>query len=287
MSEVSTRYVYYFEGIAFDEDDMTESVLQRNLSFYLEELLKWYYRFEMFTLVGGNINVFRKGYYNERVAPDVFLVKNAGITMKEYNKFKSYAIDPPTYPAPAIVFEIVSDITAPIDIEPTKKPTRYGELGVKEYFSYDPRDEPKLIRLRGWRYIDGLRVEIPTDEQGRMWSNELECWLVPSEEMLLLYNVRGEKLLTKAEHDYQQLQVESSRAEAERQAKLEAERLVEQERRAKEAEKQAREVAERLAEQERQAKLEAERLVEQERHAREEAERIIAELRAKLGENEV
>jgi Uma2 family endonuclease len=264
MSEVSTRYVYYFEGEALDEDDMPENVIQHKLSNYLEAVLSWYFRFENHFII-GNVNVYRKGHYNERVAPDVMVVKNIGATEKELDRLKSYAIAPPKFPPPAVAIEILSAETAPIDINPAKKPTRYGELGVKEYFVFDPEEGKNVVKLRGWRYIDGLRTELHPDGRGWLWSNELACWLVPDDMVLQFYDRNNERIFAKAD--------------VQEQARLEAEREAETER-------QARLEAEREAETERQARLEAEHKAETERQARLEAERTIAALRAKLTEKE-
>jgi Uma2 family endonuclease len=261
MSEVSTRYVYYFEGEELDEDDMPETFIQDELSTYLVELFNWYFRFQNH-VVRGNINIYRKGHYNERVAPDVMIIKNIGVSYNQLRKLKSYAIDPPKFPPPTVA----------IDLAPDKKPTRYGELGVKEYFAFDPEDGKNIVKLSGWRYIDGLRTEIQPDGRGWLWSNELECWLVADGMILRFYDKEGKMLLTKGE-------AEEIAKLAERQAKEEAERRAE-------AERLAKEKAENAAEMERRAKVEAERLAEAERQIREELERKIAELQAKLDEKE-
>jgi Putative restriction endonuclease len=230
MSEVSTRYRYFLEGEYLDEDDMPETPRQHTVANYLEDVLGWFFRFEN------------------------YIIKHAGISQAEFDDLKSYAISPPTYPAPAVAIEIVSDSTRPIDTVVAKKPTRYGELGVKEYFAFDPEMAKPVVKLMGWRYIDGLRTELKADKRGWLWSAELECWLANGGKVLVFYDANGNELI--------------SGREAERQAR--------------EAEALARQKAEQLAEQNKLAKEEAEKLLEAERRAREEAERLIAELRAKL-----
>jgi Uma2 family endonuclease len=257
MSEISTRYVYYFEGEELDEDDMPETAIQHILADYFEDVLGWYLRFENW-IVSGNINIYRKGNYNERVAPDVMVIKNPGFTSEEFSDLKSYAIDPPKFPPPAVALEIVSDATAPIDIVTKNKPTRYAELGVKEYFAFDPRKNKNIIKLRGWRYIDGLRTDIQIDGRGWMWSDELVCWLVPEGKNLRFCDKNGNFLFSRAD-------AQTARLEAEQQARAEAEQR---------------------SEAEQQARINAEQQVEAERLAKAELERTIAELRAKLAEQE-
>jgi Uma2 family endonuclease len=251
MSEVSTRYVYFFEGEYLDEDDMPQTFIQDELANYLVNILTWFFRFEDY-IVRGNINVYRKGHYKERVAPDVMIIKNLGVSRERLRKYKSYPIDPPKFPPPTVAIEIISEATAPIDILPENKPTRYGELGIKEYFAFDPEEGKGEVKLRGWRYIDGLRTELQTDGRGWLWSEELGCWLVPDEMMLQFYDRHNNRILSKGD--------------AEELARLEAEREIERERL---------------------ARAEAEFRAEQERQAREELERTVAELRAKLAEKKL
>jgi Uma2 family endonuclease len=278
MSEVSTRYVYYFEGEYLDEDQMPETPRQHLVANYLEDVLGWFFRATNY-IVSGNINIYRKGHWDERVAPDVMVIKNAGITQEQFNDLKSYAILSPNQPAPAVAIEIVSESTRPIDLNVAKKPTRYAELGVKEYFAFDPDMRPNTVKLTGWRYLDGLRTDIKADQRGWLWSYELECWLMSGGKILRFFDQNGNELITGREAERQARKAEAEAREAERQARVEAERLAEQQR-------QIRIEAERQLQIERQAKEKAEQRAEAERTAREaekaEAERLIAELRAKL-----
>jgi Putative restriction endonuclease len=275
MTQVSTRYVYYVEGEYIDEDDMAETFIQDELSNYLVDLLGWYLRFENY-IVRGNINLYRKGKYKERVAPDIMVIKDVKATPNQIRKLKSYAIDPPKFPAPAVAIEIVSDYTRATDIEVAKKPTRYAELGVKEYFAFDPEEDKPVVKLSGWRYIDGLRTDIKPDKRGWLWSEELECWLASDGMYIRFYDKTGKMLLTRGDAE------EFTRKEVERQAAFTRqflEQSVEVERRQREESeqkaelaKQAREEAEQKAEVEREQREEAEQKTELARQAQEEAE---------------
>jgi len=95
-------------------------------------------------------------------------------------------------------------------------------MGVKEYFAYDPNEPriyPKRIgkRLLGWRYgTDKQAVTIKPDEQGRMWSEELESWLVADGGYLRLYDRAGAMRLTKGEAEEAEKQMEREGRLAER-----------------------------------------------------------------------
>jgi hypothetical protein len=43
----------------------------------------------------------------------------------------------------------------------------------------DSAYDPESLRLYGWRLQEGVYVEIATNPQGRLWSNELQAWIGP------------------------------------------------------------------------------------------------------------
>ncbi len=145
-------------------------------------------------------------------------------------------------PAPSVVFEISSKETWAEDLN--LKPEQYRQMGVKEYFAYDP-NVPTLwtekrkkteVRLRGWSYEVGQMTELTLNADGWLWSAALNSWLGPDTEMLRLYD-RDKKLrLTKAEAEEAAKIVAQVARETERAAK-------ETERAAKETERTAKERA--------------------------------------------
>lgn len=54
-------------------------------------------------------------------------------------------------------------------------------------------------RLRGWRLTEGALVEQAPDEQGRLWSSELESYLVADGALLRLTDRDGQLRLTEGE----------------------------------------------------------------------------------------
>ena len=77
---------------------------------------------------------------------------------------------------PAFVLEVVSPASA--DRDQTEKRTAYGQLGAREYALFSPfADRPsELIGYR--RSAAGTFEPWPTDDQGRLWSDVLELYLV-------------------------------------------------------------------------------------------------------------
>ena len=91
-----------------------------------------------------------------------------------------------------------------------------------------------MPRLLGWRLDQtrGEMVPMLADPGGRLWSEQLESWLVPDGAFLRLSDRSGQRRLTQAEAEAEARQAEARRAEAEarradaatRKAEIEAQR---------------------------------------------------------------
>jgi hypothetical protein len=55
----------------------------------------------------------------------------------------------------------------------TKKRLYERTFRTPEYFGYDPVEQ----ELFGWRLADGEYIPLEKDENGRLWSKELQFWL--------------------------------------------------------------------------------------------------------------
>jgi len=208
----------------FLEEDMPESTPQTDLVRYLVAVLAWLYRLEGW-FIGDNLAVVytRRAY----LAPDIALFKGVVLTREERQRQKSYRIKPPHRPPPVIVFEASSADNWANDLE--DKPEKYRQMGAREYLVYDPNRpqvwRDKSSRLRGWHYdADGQWVEMKRDERGWLWSEELESWLVPSNDYLRLYDSQLRLRLTREEAAEQSITIEREAKEAEREAKEAAEK---------------------------------------------------------------
>jgi hypothetical protein len=115
-----------------------------------------------------------------------------------------------------VVFEIASDKTWRNDLR--EKPEEYAQMGVEEYFAYDPhvptirRKNPQ--RLFGWRLNRETNqvVVMPTGQDGRIWSNHLDSFLVPDGKYLRLYDQFGHLRLTGFEAQTIRAEMEAQRA---------------------------------------------------------------------------
>ncbi len=260
---------YYWDMHPTKEDLMAQSEAQLSLLLYLVHLLRWLYRRRDW-FIGGDINIYKQADPSDKnypIAPDVALFKRAKKSKINTGRLRSWKMEQPNRPAPDVVFEIASKDTWREDL--TTKPAQYQQLWVKEYYAYDPNSpqywKDKSTRLRGWRFEAGQIIEMQPNEQGWLWSEELESWLVPDKKHLRLYDPQGQMRLNEA-------QEEALAAKLERAARRSAEAELRQERATVLREQVARSLAEAEVVREQAARSLAEAAIQQEQEARQLAE---------------
>jgi hypothetical protein len=134
---------------------------------------------------------------------------------------------------PNVVFELTSQSTRRND--EVFKPQIYAEIGVQEYFLYDPAAEFLNPPLQGHRLVEGSYQRIEPDAQGRLVCEELDLLLrLDGPALEVIDRASGKRLLTeaeseRAEKERERAEKERERAEKEREraARLAAEAEVE------------------------------------------------------------
>lgn len=137
-----------------DNQPMPEGDRQRrNLSYATEALRLWFeHRHDVY--VSGNLFIYyEKGQKEKVVAPDTFVV--FGVNQADRGSYKVWEEDGKT---PDFILEITSKGT--VSKDRNDNPKIYRQLGVKEYFQYDPTGEylkPRSIqgvKLEGEKYVN-------------------------------------------------------------------------------------------------------------------------------------
>lgn len=192
---------------------MGETSFHRSLVVYLAQVLRWLFH-ERACTIYENLNFYQTpDRYEYPLAPDIAVTK--GVI---FQHVRSWRVDQ-SGPAPHVVFEIASEETWGKDLR--EKPLKYAQMGVQEYFAYDPNvpalSRSRFRRLFGWQLDPGQQkmIEMPVGPGGRLWSPQLESWLVPAREYLRLYDSSGQICLTEAESEAAVRRAETRRAEAE------------------------------------------------------------------------
>lgn len=132
-----------------DGAPMAESDLARDYLIYGVEALSIYFQNRDDVYVSGNNFIYYKqGVPDAVVAPDVFVVFGA-----QKRKRRSYKAWEEGDLLPSFVLEVTSKTTQENDEE--DKPKKYAQLGVEEYFQYDPTGDYLQPQLKGARLVSG------------------------------------------------------------------------------------------------------------------------------------
>jgi Uma2 family endonuclease len=126
------------------------------------------------------------------VVPGVFVVKVADPSFR-----RTYKLWEEGRP-PNVALEVTSRSTKHED--QSFKPDKFAEIGIAEYFLYDPTSDYLRPALQGDRRVEGRYEPIPEDDNGRLLCQELGLWLLLEGGDLALIDCQsGARLLTEAE----------------------------------------------------------------------------------------
>ena len=198
-----------------DGKPMTESDPTRDYLIYAVESLSIYFQGRSEVYVSGNLFIYYKqGVPDAVVSPDVFVVFGV-----EKKKRRSYKLWEEGGIPPRFVLEITSKTTQENDQR--DKPQKYRQLGVLEYFQYDPTGDYLQPPLKGSRLVGGEYQPIAATQTGEttlvLYSQALGLELRVNDGTLRFYEPEtGRPLLSHAE-------TEQARQQAERERQQEAE----------------------------------------------------------------
>ncbi len=213
------------ETIEYPESDgepMAETDLHRDWMVRILEILRQRYRGQRVYIASDLIVYYEQGNPAKFIVPDDFIVLDCDPGRRR--TFKIWE----EKRVPDVIFEVTSHSSRRNDT--LKKPVIYEQLGVKEYYVYDPTCDYLEPALQGFRMTDGSLKQI-VSVKGALRCETLQLGLRLVDGDLEFFDLQTGKLAI-------------DEAESEREAK-EAERAVkESEREAKELERGARERAE-------------------------------------------
>lgn len=183
----NSTQIHYPES---DGKPMAESELHLLQLLALVFVLRTYFERAQDVYVGGNMLMyFVEGDPTQSVAPDVFVVK--GVPKRVHRVYKVWEDGK----GPDVVIELSSRSTRREDLG--NKRVLYEELGVAEYYVFDPQREYLDPPLRGHRLVNGT---YQTADGLTMFSEALGLELrVEGTELRLFEPQRGEYLLTPPE----------------------------------------------------------------------------------------
>lgn len=227
--------IYYPET---DGKPMAESDLHRDIMFYIIYLLQRFFAGQRVYVSGNLLLYYEEGNPRKSVAPDCFVVWN--VDPHRRNIYKLWEEGQ----GPKVVFEVTSKSTRREDYG--SKMRLYAELGVEEYYLYDPTAEYLDPPLAGFQLVGGGYVPmkpeneevmlgelafVPTvGESPEYVSSRLGLRLALNEENLLQFfdAAGGQRILTDQEARQQAEEAQRQAEEAQRQAEAENTRLREE-----------------------------------------------------------
>ncbi|HEX2223937.1 MAG TPA: Uma2 family endonuclease [Thermoanaerobaculia bacterium] len=210
-----------------DGKPMAETGLHRSEMMYAIEALQEHFLDVPDVYVSGNLLLYYvEGDPRRSISPDVLVAKGVADAKTCRDVYKVWEEGQ----APCWVLEVTSKSTRTEDLR--KKMDLYRDLGVEEYFLFDPREEYLHPSLQGFRLARSRGSEyrpLPLDVDGSLVSPVLGVRLLrEGQKLRLLHAGTGAAYLRTEEKSLARRQAEeraSREAEARRQAEERAARL--------------------------------------------------------------
>ena len=202
----------------WSDEPPLESDFHRDQIDLLIRILRYWWRNRNDVYVSGNLTI----YYNQQQlksrdfrGPDFFVVLGA-----EKRDRRSWVVWDEQGQYPNLILEILSNSTKPVDKGP-KKDLYQNIFRTPDYFWFDP----DTFELAGFHLLDGRYEPILPNEQGWLWSQQLELFLGIHDHRLRLFTPEGELIPSPEELAEQQSQRAEQAQQRAEQAEQELERL--------------------------------------------------------------
>ena len=228
-----------------DGKPMAETPIHLDVMLHCIEALRDHFAEEPDVYVSGNMLLYYEEGKRSSVAPDVFVARVPQEDRDVYLLWRERE-------GPCFVLEVTSKTTREED-EKSKK-HRYAQLGVEEYFLFDPRGEYLHPRFQGLRFVGGVYQPMRPAPDGSLASRTIGISFQPQGRSLRMTDVKtGRLLLTYVEWKEKAQAAEERATQAEARAAQAEERAGEEraarkaaEERAAEAEARARALTEEI-----------------------------------------
>ena len=192
----------------WSDEPPLESDLHRLQIDCLINCINWLWRSRQDFYASGNITIY---YSPEQTksrdfrGPDFFLVLGT-----ERKPRKSWVVWAEEGKYPNVIVEILSNSTAAID-RGKKKEIYQDTFRTPDYFWF----EPVSLEFTGFHLIDGKYQPIEANQQGWLWSQQLELYLGIHEKTLRFFTAEGELVPTEAEYERQQKELAQQQVQQE------------------------------------------------------------------------
>jgi Uma2 family endonuclease len=199
--------VVFPPGDLYSDEPPLESYLHLQQMILLLTCLEWWWRDRQDFFAAGNLTV----YYSPRQrksehfrGPDFFVVLGT-----ERKPRKSWVVWEEEGKYPNLIIEILSSTTASTD-RGLKKQIFQDIFRTPDYFWFDP----DTLEFQGFHLLDGQYQALEPNEEGRLWSQQLELYLGVHDSKLRFFTSEGYMVLSPTETALQEQQ--SSRQQRQR-----------------------------------------------------------------------
>ncbi len=176
----------------YSDEPPMETDLHLKQMMLLISCLNWLWRDRQDFFVAGNLTVY---YSQKRIksrdfrGPDFFVVQEV-----EPRPRKSWTIWEEDGKYPDLIVEILSESTAEVD-RTTKKTLYQNTFRTPEYFWFDP----ETLEFAGFSLNRGHYQPIQPNQQGLLWSDQLQLFLGVHETKLRFFHSNGQLVATPEE----------------------------------------------------------------------------------------
>ncbi len=219
-----------------------ETYLHLQQMLLLIKCLDWLWRERNDYFATGNLTIYYSPQQRKSEdfrGPDFFVVLNT-----ENKPRKSWVIWEENGKYPNVIIELLSSSTAQTD-RGSKKQIYQDIFRTPEYFWFDPES----LEFVGFELLRGTYSQLQPNEQGWLWSEQLELYLGIHQRKLRFFTREGQLVATPEEAaiaQQQRAEQEQQRAEQEQQRAEQEQQRAEQEQQRAEQEQQRAEQAEAL-----------------------------------------
>ncbi len=178
--------IIFPKGEFWSDEPPLETYLHLTQIILLLKSLQWLWQDREDYFAAGNLTIYyspnqKKSEYFR--GPDFFVV----LGTKWNEKRKSWVVWEEEGKYPNIIIEILSDSTAETD-RVEKKEIYQDTFRTPDYFWFDPY----TLEFQGFTLISGKYQPIEPNEQGWLWSEQLQLYLGIYEDKLRYFDIDGE-----------------------------------------------------------------------------------------------
>ncbi|MDZ7957623.1 MAG: Uma2 family endonuclease [Aulosira sp. DedQUE10] len=204
-----TENVIFPPGDLYSDEPPWETELHLEQIMLLLKCLKWLWRDRNDFYAAGNLTIYyshKKRKDEQFRGPDFFVVLDT-----ERKTRKSWVVWEEDGKYPNLILEILSESTANTDRN-LKKNLYQNTFRTPDYFWFDPY----TLEFAGFHLVDGKYQTLERNNQGHLWSQQLELYLGIYQGLLRFFTPEGELVPTPeeiAESERQQKEIAQQKAE--------------------------------------------------------------------------